>query len=136
MGGILSNLKEQAGKLKAQARVLVIAYGDKRTPVLAKLLIGLTVAYLLSPIDLIPDFIPVLGIMDDLILVPILIRWSLRLIPAQVLEDAERYAASNPAGIKKRNWAFAAVIVLVWAFVIYLLARWAIPLVRRRYSGT
>ncbi|HSM62649.1 MAG TPA: YkvA family protein, partial [Gillisia sp.] len=68
--GFLQKLKEKVKHLKSEIQVLSIAYSDKRTPWTAKLLIGLTVGYLLSPIDLVPDFIPVLGILDDLILVP------------------------------------------------------------------
>ena len=75
MNQLLSKLKQKARQLKSEAQVLMIAYKDKRTPVTAKILIGITVGYLLSPIDLIPDFIPVLGLLDDLIIVPILIAW-------------------------------------------------------------
>ena len=70
----LSRLKQKAKKLKSDAGVLIIAYREKRTPIMAKFLVGVTVAYLLSPIDLIPDFIPVLGLVDDLIIVPALIN--------------------------------------------------------------
>ena len=71
--GLLTKLKQRARQLKSEANVLMIAYKDKRTPSSAKILIGLTVGYLLCPIDLIPDFIPVLGLLDDLIIVPALI---------------------------------------------------------------
>src|ERR1041385_6064900 len=73
---LLGSLKAKAKKLKAEAQVLMLAYKDKRTPLVAKILIWVTVGYLLSPIDLIPDFIPVLGILDDLIIVPALITLS------------------------------------------------------------
>lgn len=75
---LLDNLKQKAKKLKSEAQVLMIAYKDNRTPLKAKILIGITVGYLLSPIDLIPDFIPVLGILDDLIIVPALIALSIK----------------------------------------------------------
>jgi uncharacterized membrane protein YkvA (DUF1232 family) len=81
-------LKLRAKKLKSEARVLLIAYRNKRTPVIAKILIGVTAGYLLSPIDLIPDFIPVLGFLDDLIIVPALIALSVKLIPDTVLAEA------------------------------------------------
>ena len=92
---IIANLKRKAKLLKAEIQVLALAYSDKRTPFLAKLVIGLTVGYLLSPIDLIPDFIPILGLLDDLIIVPLLILLSIRLIPASVLQDARERAIKN-----------------------------------------
>ena len=85
---LIQTLKQKAKKLKAEAQVLMIAYKDKRTPLTAKILIGITIGYLLSPIDLIPDFIPVLGLLDDLIIVPALIALSIKLIPEIVLHDA------------------------------------------------
>lgn len=70
---LIGKLKQQARQLKSEAQVLLIAYKDKRTPATAKILIAITVSYLLSPIDLIPDFIPVVGLPDDLVIVPFLI---------------------------------------------------------------
>jgi uncharacterized membrane protein YkvA (DUF1232 family) len=117
---LLTKLKQQARHLKAEIRVLQLAYLDKRTPWLAKLLIGLTVGYLLSPIDLIPDFIPVLGLLDDLILVSLLISFSIRLIPAIVLTEARQNLKDNPSILKKNNWLFALIIVLIWLGLLYL----------------
>lgn len=117
---ILTELKEKVRKLKAEIQVLIYAYSDKLTPLLAKLVIGLTVGYLLSPIDLIPDFIPVLGILDDLIIVPLLIMWSIRLIPKNILEEARKNVAENPKKLQKTNWIFGVIIVLFWLFLVYL----------------
>ncbi len=97
----------------------MLAYKDKRTPFAAKILIGLTVGYLLSPIDLIPDFIPVLGLLDDLIIVPILISASIKLIPAIVLSDARQSLKVNAGITKKNNWFFAILIIIVWLLLIY-----------------
>ncbi len=116
---LLTNLKSRAKKLKSEAQVLMIAYKDKRTPASAKILIGITVGYLLSPIDLIPDFIPVLGLLDDLIIVPALIALSIKLIPGAVLEDAREQLKNNPKRYKKNNYLFAIVIVLIWISVLY-----------------
>ena len=116
--GILNKLKQKARKLKSEAQVLMIAYKDKRTPLSAKILIGITVGYLLSPIDLIPDFIPVLGLLDDIILVPALIALSIKLIPRIVLEDAREELKNHPRRFKKNNWLFAAIIIAVWILVI------------------
>lgn len=117
--GFLQKLKEKVKHLKSEIQVLSIAYSDKRTPWTAKLLIGLTVGYLLSPIDLVPDFIPVLGILDDLILVPLLITISIKLIPDIVLEDARKMALENPKRMKKNNWIVAFFILLIWLILIY-----------------
>ncbi|MEJ7779793.1 MAG: YkvA family protein [Daejeonella sp.] len=116
---ILTKLKQKARELKSEAQVLMIAYKDKRTPVLAKILIGITVGYLLSPIDLIPDFIPVLGLLDDLIIVPLLIALSIKLIPESVLNDARKAIKSNPQQLKKTNRIFAILIICIWLSVLY-----------------
>lgn len=116
-------LKQAAKKLKSEAQVLMIAYKDKRTPAGAKLLIGLTVGYLLSPIDLVPDFIPVLGLLDDLLIVPLLISLSLKMIPAEVLTDAREYLKNNPQLYKKRNYLFAAIIICIWLLAGYLILK-------------
>lgn len=115
----LSSLKARAKRLKTEAQVLMLAYKDKRTPASAKILIGITVGYLLSPIDLIPDFIPILGLLDDLIIVPALIALSIRLIPAAVVNEAREQLKNNPQQYKKNNYLFAIVIVLIWLSVLY-----------------
>ncbi len=124
----LANLKQRAKQLLSESQVLMIAYRDKRTPIGAKLLIGLTVGYLLSPIDLIPDFIPVLGWLDDLLIVPLLITWSLKSIPAAVLTDARKTVQQNPSSFRKNNWLFAMLIVLFWLFLLYVAYRHWQPL--------
>jgi len=116
---IIARLKQKARELKSEAQVLMIAYKDKRTPVIAKILIGITVGYLLSPIDLIPDFIPVLGLLDDLIIVPLLIALSIKLIPESVLNDARETIKSNPEQLKKTNRIFAILIIFIWLSVLY-----------------
>ncbi len=116
---ILTNLKQKARQLKSEAQVLMIAYKDNRTPVAAKILIGITVGYLLSPIDLIPDFIPVLGLLDDLIIVPALIALSIKLIPEIVLNDAREQLKNNPQRYKKNNWLFAIIIIIIWLSALY-----------------
>ena len=74
------SLKERAKKLKSDIPALALALKDADTPILAKILAGITVAYALSPVDLIPDFIPVLGYLDDVILLPLLVAATVRLI--------------------------------------------------------
>lgn len=116
---LLNQLKEKVRKLKAEIQVLIFAYSDKRTPLLAKLVIGITVGYLLSPIDLIPDFIPILGLLDDLIIVPLLIMWSIRLIPPYILVEARKNVAENPKKLQKTNWIFAIIVLSIWIFLLY-----------------
>ena len=84
---LIVTLRTQAKRLKRELRALYGASRDARTPWYAKLVVGMVVAYALSPIDLIPDFIPVLGYLDDLILVPAGIKLAIRLIPAEVLAE-------------------------------------------------
>lgn len=120
---LFAGLKAKAKKLKEEAYVLIIAYKDKRTPTPAKILIGITVGYLLSPIDLIPDFIPLLGLLDDLIIVPLLIALSIKLIPDIVLKDAREYLKQNRQRYKKNNWLFAAIIVLIWIILVIFIYR-------------
>lgn len=116
---ILSRLKA----LKAEVLALSLAYQDKRTPFLAKFFIGLTVAYMVSPIDLIPDFIPVLGLLDDLIIVPTLIAISIRLLPAEVMVEARIKARNGGAVNQKKSWIVAAVIIAVWLVALYYCAK-------------
>lgn len=117
---LFSKLKQKAKELKSEAQVLLIAYRDPGTPLSAKILIGLSVGYLLSPIDLIPDFIPVLGLLDDLIIVPLLITISIKLIPPKILEEARQKAKSNPQILKKTNWAFAILIITLWLILVFV----------------
>ena len=86
----MTNLKERARKLKADIPALFFAMKDRDTPIAAKILAGVAVAYALSPIDLIPDFIPILGYLDDIILLPALIALAIRLIPRNVMEKNRR----------------------------------------------
>lgn len=117
--GFFQRLKGKVRKLRSEIQVLIIAYSDPRTHWTAKLLIGITVGYLLSPIDLIPDFIPFLGILDDLILVPLLITASIKLIPEIVIKEARVQALKNPKRMKKNNYIVAFIILLLWVIMIY-----------------
>jgi len=123
-------LRDWAKALKREVVSLWFAYRDPRTPRLAKVLAALVVAYALSPIDLIPDFIPVLGYLDEVILLPGAIYLTLKLIPAEVLAASRQHAAAWLAGnaAKPRNWAAAAVIVLIWGALLWVAWRTLAPL--------
>ena len=123
------NWKQRARQLKTQTYALYLAYRDPRTPWVARICAAMVVAYAFSPIDLIPDFIPVLGYLDDLILVPLGIMLALRLIPPAVMEDCRVQAQA--AQDKPVSRAAAIVIVAVWV----LLALGAVLLVARLLSG-
>ena len=101
---------------------LSLALRDPRVPWYAKALAWIVVAYALSPVDLIPDFIPVLGYVDDLILIPAGIYLTLKLIPREVMEECRRRARSEPVTGKSRLIA-AAIIILIWSLVVYLVIR-------------
>lgn len=118
----MGRLRDWALQLKRETLVLFYASRDPRTPWYAKLLAAAVVAYALSPIDLIPDFIPVLGYLDDVILVPIGIAVTLKLVPAAVLADARIRAAQ--AVERPKNFAAAAVIVAIWIALTALLVYW------------
>jgi uncharacterized membrane protein YkvA (DUF1232 family) len=117
------NLKERAKKLKTDVPALLIAMKSKDTPIVAKVLAGVAIAYALSPIDLIPDFIPVLGYLDDLIILPALIALTIRLIPDDVFARCREQAEGMWQDGKPKKWYFAIPIALVWLFVIWLVAK-------------
>ena len=102
---------------------LYFAARDPRTPLAAKVLAAVVVAYALSPIDLIPDFIPVIGLLDDLVLLPLGIALVLRLIPPEVM--AEGRAKAEAALALPQNTTAAVVIVLLWLAAVALLGFWA-----------
>jgi len=112
-----------AKALKTEITVLAIAARDPRVPWPAKALALATIAYALSPIDLIPDFVPVLGLLDDLVIVPAGIWLTLRLVPADVMADA-RARARETALDRSRGKAAAAVIVTLWLASALAVAQW------------
>jgi len=118
---VIQRLKIWAAALKREVMTLWFACRDPRTPWYARVLTILIVAYALSPIDLIPDFIPVLGYLDELILLPVGIYLVLKLVPAEALADARARAQAwvDSRKPKPRNWIAAAVIVLVWVAVLW-----------------
>ena len=119
----IMNLKERAAKLKTDIPALIFALKDKETPIIAKIFAWLTVAYALSPIDLIPDFIPVLGYLDDLILLPMLVALSIKFIPKDVLEKNRSKAETMLQDGKNKKWYYSIPIILIWILVIVLLVK-------------
>ncbi|PRY16473.1 uncharacterized membrane protein YkvA (DUF1232 family) [Pontibacter ummariensis] len=115
---MLRKWKETARKLKEDIYALYLASKDPRVPFAAKVVIVITVAYAFSPIDLIPDFIPLLGYLDDLVLLPLGIWLSLKLIPEPVLR-LYRQKAREQLRKRKPNYVMAAFIVIIWLMVGY-----------------
>jgi uncharacterized membrane protein YkvA (DUF1232 family) len=120
MSNLINQLKQKAKHLKRETTALYYAYRDPRTPWYARAFSALVVAYLFSPIDLIPDFIPILGYLDDLVLVPLGIRLALKMIPADVMVDA-RKSADNPIQNKAIGLVFTILILFVWALLLFVI---------------
>jgi uncharacterized membrane protein YkvA (DUF1232 family) len=122
----IETIRQWARRIKRDALMLWFASRHPETPWLAKLLCVVAVAYALSPIDLIPDFIPVLGFVDDALLLPALIWLALRLLPAHVIASCRVQAQAwmDEEGTRPKSHAGAAVIILIWLVAAYLGWRW------------
>jgi uncharacterized membrane protein YkvA (DUF1232 family) len=118
---LFASWKHRAGELKIQVYALYLAYRDPRVPLYARIFAACVVGYAFSPIDLIPDPIPVLGYLDDLVLVPIGIALALKMIPAQVLAECQQKSREAMRQAKPVNKIAAAVIIAIW-LVLALLA--------------
>ena len=114
-------LKDKAKKLKNDIPAVFLALKDKKTPWYAKAFATLTVAYALSPIDFIPDFIPVLGYLDDLILLPLLVALTVKFIPKETFEKYRLESEGMWENGKPKKWYYAVPIVLIWLFILVLI---------------
>lgn len=119
---MVSKLRLTARRMRQETMTVYFAARDPRTPLPVKLLALATAGYALSPIDLIPDFVPVLGYLDDLILLPLGILLVLRFTPAEVVE-ASRARAKETSGRPTSAWA-AGVVVAVWLFCVGVFGYW------------
>jgi len=126
--GMASRARQWARRIKRDTYALYLAVRDPRTPWYAKVVAACVVAYAFSPIDLIPDFIPVLGYLDDVIIVPAGIVLALKLIPAEVMADCRARADANRPSSKPRNYLGAAAIVALWLLLAALAIRWAVSI--------
>lgn len=117
--------KSKASEIKTEVYALYLAYRDPRVPWPARIFAGLVVAYAFSPIDLIPDPIPVLGYLDDLILIPLGVALARRMIPPLLLAECRVRAKEVTAAGKPVNWVAAGVIIAIW-LVAALTACWMI----------
>mgnify|MGYP001205336574 CR=1 FL=1 len=115
---MLQSWKEKASLLKREIYTLWIAYRKPGVPWYAKVFCGLVVAYAFSPIDLIPDFIPVLGYLDDLVLIPLGVGLAIKMIPAEILTQARIEAQERMKEGHHNNWVVGGLIVLLWVTVV------------------
>jgi len=118
---MLSSLRAKAKQLERETYALYLAYRDPRTPWHARAFSAFVVAHTVSPIDLIPDFIPIIGYLDDLIITPLGLYLALRMIPAQVMVDARQQAALASAEGRIKTKAGIAIVLSVWAIGAILL---------------
>lgn len=115
--------KEKLRQLAEDIPALCLAMKEKDTPFLAKILAGTAVIYALSPIDLIPDFIPVIGYLDDLILLPLLVALTLKLIPDETFERCREQARQMYQQGMKKHWYYMLPIILIWVILILIVGK-------------
>ncbi|MDP2425699.1 MAG: YkvA family protein [bacterium] len=113
-----TKLKERAKELKLAIPAIYVAMKHPKTPRLAKVIGVVVIVYALSPIDLIPDFIPIFGFLDDLIILPILIAWMLRLIKAPLYEECKQMAMERYGGSLQTSWWYSIPFLVFWALIL------------------
>lgn len=119
----VEEIKMKIKKIKYDLSALYLAYRKKDVPVYAKIIIIIAVVYALSPIDLIPDFIPVLGYLDDLIIVPFFIFIAVKLIPKNIMNQCREEADGLWKDGKPKKWYYAAPVIIIWLFVLFVIIK-------------
>lgn len=117
---LTERLARRAKDLRSDTYALYLAARDPRVPWYAKVTAGLVVAYAVSPIDLIPDFIPVLGMLDDLVLIPLGLTLALKMIPREVMDEHREEARKQLTRENPRRWVGVAIVIGVWALIAAL----------------
>lgn len=120
--------KEKMNSLKRKTAQIMVALKSGKTPWYAKVMAALTVAYALSPVDLIPDFVPILGYLDDLLLLPALIRLTIKLIPDELWKSYEEEAS---AMVLSKKWYFGLPIILIWIALAVWFIWWLVGVFTR-----
>ncbi|GHT13054.1 hypothetical protein FACS189426_17400 [Bacteroidia bacterium] len=115
--------KEKARELKYNLSALYLVYKRKDVSIYAKAVIIITVGYALSPIDLIPDFIPVIGYLDDIIIVPLLIYLALKLIPKEIMDECREEAKDMWKDGKPKKWYYAIPVIIIWLLIIFIIIK-------------
>lgn len=124
----IKSWKIKSKRMRTEVYALYLASKHPKTPWYAKALAAFIVGYALSPIDLIPDFIPVVGYLDDLILVPLGIAILIKMIPKDILDECRAKAEGDLSKRKPKSWVAGIIIILIWALLIYLISTLIWPL--------
>jgi uncharacterized membrane protein YkvA (DUF1232 family) len=120
---MFERMKAWAAALRRDVAALLLAVRDPRTPLLARIIAALVVAYALSPVDLIPDFVPGLGYLDDLIIVPLGLALVLRLIPAALMAEYRASVVQQP--VSRLGWVGLLIVLLLWiGLALWLWTQW------------
>jgi uncharacterized membrane protein YkvA (DUF1232 family) len=127
----INQWKAKARQLKTEAYALYIAYRHPNIPWYAKVFAACVIGYLFSPVDLIPDFIPVLGYLDDLVLVPLGITLAIKMIPKALWEECREKAQQTLSQDKPRNWAAAGIIIAIWLLLLALAIIFIVRVIQR-----
>lgn len=122
----IKTLKEKTKSLETEVYTLYKAYGDSRVPWYVKVLIILLLGYFISPIDLIPDFIPVIGYLDDLVIISVTIYLIVKLIPNDVYQDCRNKAICEPISVRSK-WIVTFLIIITWFVAIYFVIKILFP---------
>jgi uncharacterized membrane protein YkvA (DUF1232 family) len=117
--GVKAKWKQKTNLLKIELLALYLAYRHPKTPWYAKVCMAIVLGYAISPIDLIPDFIPVLGYLDDLIIIPAGIYLTVRMVPRGVMQECRDKARSSQFSTRAK-WIVAGIIIAIWILVIFL----------------
>jgi len=115
--------RETVRRIKRDGYALFLVFGDPRVPWYVKALAGFAVAYAFSPIDLIPDFIPVLGLLDDMVVIPLLVAIVIRLLPRGIMDECRERAERELIGKKPKVVVGAVFVVVVWCAIAALALR-------------
>ena len=131
MKKFIEKWKQQAKQLKVEVYALYLAYQDPRVPWIARVFVACVVGYAFSPIDLIPDFIPIIGYLDDLILIPLGIKLALSMIPENVMNESREKAREALRQGKPVSWAAMIVIILIWISLAVLTIAFIVRIFRK-----
>ena len=121
---LIDTWKQKAKQLKREIHAVYLAMKDPRTPWYARVLAAIIVGYAFSPIDLIPDPIPILGYLDDLVLLPLGIVLLVKIIPSEIMLECRTKAAASAATKKPKNWVAGSIIIAIWVGLIIATTRY------------
>lgn len=121
---VLKRLEKQAKDLKRKTYTLYLVYKDTRVPLWKRLFLGAVIGYAVSPLDLVPDFIPIFGYLDDLILIPLGLYFALKLIPQEIMVECEQKALNEQNQYIPLGKTAALVIIFIWIIGLFILLNW------------